>query len=588
MAFNRLGVVAVVLAVVLSAGTAVAFTATGPAQTAPTAGADALADNGEPAQHNLQPGQAQTGEPTQTDNQSAAEVVQNARQSYGGIQNFNATLVSTTNTSNGTGSTDSVETRANISFEKPNNFRYEFLAPANQSGNVIISNGTSTLFYNEANNTYRTFSFNESTFGGMGATNLSETGYLDSINRTLTQSNVSYEGTATVADRETYVLSVEPTGIAANVTDNATYYLDQDTYLPVKTTTQASFSFGNETTSFESTTLLRDVRTNVDMPATVFDFTPPEGAERLESPLSNVSMSSYTSVEQARQNTDIRICEPSEIPGNYSFANATESSVGNNTSVTLRYTNGSDDPTAALSVTISDATTGQQSTGSGIGENVSIDGQSGTYVEAAGQGVLSFTSDDAQYTITGPFSQDELVSIAESIDCVAGGDDAADGADEPAADDTDAANSDTDTADDGDAAYYQVDFVAGDPIENFETEGTYANDRLLRFAHGSTDEPVMRRAPGMLAYGDAPELNERIESQEITIENDTAEITFTVDDGESVQLSLVSYEKVGPGWSPATEDKQEFIDADTRTFKSGTHTLTVDLPDKDSNSTAKD
>jgi hypothetical protein len=131
-------------------------------------------------------------------------------------------------------------------------------------------------------------------------------------------------------------------------------------------------------------------------------------------------------------------------------------------------------------------------------------------------------------------------------------------------------------------AYYQVDFVVGEPIENFDTEGTYANDHLLRFAHGSTDDPVMRRAPGVLAYADAPELNERIESQEITIENDTATITFTIDDGESVQLSLVSYEKVGPGWSPASEDKQEFIDAETHTFESGTHTLTVDLPDDDS------
>ena len=583
MTFNRLGIVAVALVVILSAGTAVAFTSTGVEQTAPSMSADTLADGGEPAQQNLQSGQAQTGEPNQSGNQSAAEILQNARQSYDEIQNFNATIVSTTNTSAGTGPTDSLKTKANISFEKPNKFRYEFLAPANQSGNVIISNGTSTLFYNEANNTYRTFTFNDSTFGGMGATNLSETGYLDQTERTLTQSNVSSEGTATVAGEETYVLSVEPTGIAGNFTDNATYYLDQDTYLPVKTTTQASVSFGNNTTSFESTTLLRDVQTNVSMPETVFDFAPPEDAQQLESPLSNVSTSSYSTIEQAQQNTDIQICEPSEIPADYSFVNATESSIGNNTSVTLQYTNGSANPAAGLSVTISEATTGQQSTGSGIGENVSIDGQSGTYVETAGQGIVSFATNDSQYTVTGPFSQDELVSIAESIDCGP-----ADGADGTAVGGTDAADADTDAAEDEDAAYYQVDFVVGDPIENFNTEGTYANDRLLRFAHGSTDDPVMRRAPGMLAYADAPELNERIESQEITIENGTATITFTIDDGESLQLSLVSYEKVGPGWSPATEDKQEFVDADTQTFESGTHTLTVDLPDENSNSTTED
>ena len=575
MTSHRLGVVAVALAVMLSAGTAVAFTSIGAEQTAPSTDADALGDHGEPAQQNLQTGQSQTGEPNQAGNQSAAEVVQNARQSYNEIQNFNATLVSTTNTSNGTGPTDSIETRANISFEKPSNFRYEFLAPANQSGNVIISNGTSTLFYNEANNTYQTFTFNDSTFGGMGATNLSETGYLDQTERTLTQSNVSYEGTATAAGEETYVLSVEPTGIAANFTDNATYYLDQDTYLPVKTVTQASVSFGNDTTSFESTTFLRNVETNVSMPETVFDFEPPEGAERLASPLSNVSTSSYSTVEQARQNTDIQICAPSEIPADYSFANATESSFGNNTSVTLRYTNGSTNPTAGLSVTISEATTGQQSTGSGIGENVSIDGQSGTYVEAAGQGIVSFATDDLQYTITGPFSQDELVSIAESIDCGT-----ADGADGTTTDDTDAADADTATAEDEDAAYYQVDFVVGDPIENLRgPNGTYENDQLIRFAHGSTDEPVMRLSDGEFITDES--MAERIDSQNITVENGTATTTFTVAEGESVTLTLASYEKVGPGWSPETEAHQEFVDSETRTFESGTHTLTVDLPDED-------
>jgi hypothetical protein len=354
-----------------------------------------------------------------------------------------------------------------------------------------------------------------------------------------------------------------------------TYYLDQDTYLPVKRVTQASLSFGNQTTSFTSTTLLRDVRVNVSIPEKVFDFNPPEGAERVEGILSNVSASSYSSLEQARQNTSVRICEPSQIPAGYSFENATVSSLGNTTSVTLQYTNGSD---GAFSVSIAEAMGGQQSNRSGIGQNVSVDGQSGTFIELGGQGTVTFTANESRYTVSGPFSQDTLVSIAESIDCGT-----ADGENGAAAGDTDASGAATDTAKtDDDTTYYQVDFVVGEPIENFNTEGTYANDHLLRFARGSTDDPVMRRAPGALAYADAPELNDRIESQEITIENGTATITFTIDDGESVQLSLVSYEKVGPGWSPASEDKQEFIDAETHTFESGTHTLTVDLPDEDS------
>ncbi|HET7322924.1 MAG TPA: lamin tail domain-containing protein [Halococcus sp.] len=139
-------------------------------------------------------------------------------------------------------------------------------------------------------------------------------------------------------------------------------------------------------------------------------------------------------------------------------------------------------------------------------------------------------------------------------------------------------------------AYYQVDFVVGEPIENLRgPEGTYSNDQLIRFLHGSSEEPVMRRAPGAFAYAEN-NVAERIESHEITVENGTATVTFTVTEGKPVELSLVSYTKPGPGWSPATEAEQEFVDADTDTFGPGTYTLTVSLPSSenvtDANQTA--
>ena len=56
-------------------------------------------------------------------------------------------------------------------------------------------------------------------------------------------------------------------------------------------------------------------------------------------------------------------------------------------------------------------------------------------------------------------------------------------------------------------------------------------------------------------------------------------MTVTVSEGDPVDLTLASYEKIGPGWSPATEAKQTFVDSETRTLTSGTHTFTVDLPE---------
>lgn len=128
-----------------------------------------------------------------------------------------------------------------------------------------------------------------------------------------------------------------------------------------------------------------------------------------------------------------------------------------------------------------------------------------------------------------------------------------------------------------DTAYYQVDLVVGEPIEELrEAEGTYTNDQLLRFLHGSTDEPVIRRSDGEFITDDT--MADRIATHPIEVANDTARTTFTIAAGESVTLTLASYKKIGPGWSPETESEQIFMDSDTRTFESGTHTLTVDLP----------
>ena len=43
------------------------------------------------------------------------------------------------------------------------------------------------------------------------------------------------------------------------------------------------------------------------------------------------------------------------------------------------------------------------------------------------------------------------------------------------------------------ASHYQIDFVRGEPIENLQgAEGTYTNDQLIRFAHGSSDRAIYR------------------------------------------------------------------------------------------------
>jgi hypothetical protein len=127
--------------------------------------------------------------------------------------------------------------------------------------------------------------------------------------------------------------------------------------------------------------------------------------------------------------------------------------------------------------------------------------------------------------------------------------------------------------------HYQVDFVEGEPLEQLGPAGTdnfYSDqERLIQFVHGSSEDPVTRRGrPSTLA-----ESTDRcVDDETIQVNGDTATITFTVAEGCTLDLSLVSYTKPQAEWTRETADEQELIDASSDTFGPGTYTLTVDLP----------
>ncbi|WP_273837073.1 hypothetical protein [Halococcus sp. PRR34] len=128
--------------------------------------------------------------------------------------------------------------------------------------------------------------------------------------------------------------------------------------------------------------------------------------------------------------------------------------------------------------------------------------------------------------------------------------------------------------------HYQIDFVQGESIKNLRgPEGYYTPDRLIRYAHGSTENPLKRSSNGEFTTNES--LAECVQSSAIVVNSTgTARVSFTIDEGcDPVTLTLASYEKPGPVWSPENESEQEFVDADTRTFEpGGTYTLRVELP----------
>ena len=133
----------------------------------------------------------------------------------------------------------------------------------------------------------------------------------------------------------------------------------------------------------------------------------------------------------------------------------------------------------------------------------------------------------------------------------------------------------------GNATNYQVDFVAGHPIENLSADRLYAReDRLFRFAFGNGEE-------GITDHGFAwanESLRTCVDPGRINgvDDGDAARVTFTVNDAcGDVTLSLAAYSMPGESFSVETAAQQELLNATTATFGPGEHTVTVDLPDAD-------
>lgn len=126
---------------------------------------------------------------------------------------------------------------------------------------------------------------------------------------------------------------------------------------------------------------------------------------------------------------------------------------------------------------------------------------------------------------------------------------------------------------------YQVDFVAGPPEERLgeDPDDFYsAQERLLRFLHGSEETPEIRTGGGFV--GD--DVADCVDWGSIEVEHSTASVEFEVAEGCEEELSLVSYvNPAGPGeFSRESAGDQRLFDGATATFGPGEGGLTVAVP----------
>lgn len=126
--------------------------------------------------------------------------------------------------------------------------------------------------------------------------------------------------------------------------------------------------------------------------------------------------------------------------------------------------------------------------------------------------------------------------------------------------------------------HYQVDLVVGDPLPQFSADRLYSDEgRLIFFLHGQGDDVERTGSPPTLR----DEVADCVAVKSWTVEDGVARVVYTREADCVGVLTLVSYEKPGPGFSRETADQQHLFDfdADRSGLDDRTFVLEVELPE---------
>ncbi|WP_256300344.1 LolA family protein [Haloarchaeobius salinus] len=320
--------------------------------------------------------------------------------------------------------------------------REEIREPASRDGNLVVANGSQLWVYDESRQVVRTQSYergqgdavrmdaflrqvfdavaasgNETVRSpptvGMGpAPSVPVEGEAgDEVrNATTTVENytATYEGTETVAGRETHVVELAPSGDVPTVASDLRirYYLDAERYFPVKVTRSMTVN-GEE---FRVVTRYTDVEFDPGIADSRFRFDPPEEASVVDL---DESQETFETRAAAAANVTMALPEP-DVPDGYELFRVGVLR-GEITTVTVFYRNDAGD------VLYVSKHSEPRSTGSADGVTVDVAGSEGRYVATDSLGSVVWScADGRQYAVVsveGSLSQSEVVAIARSSGC---------------------------------------------------------------------------------------------------------------------------------------------------------------------------
>jgi len=263
-----------------------------------------------------------------------------------------------------------------------------------EKGDIRVNTGEKTYSYDASENTYTEYDFDYNRSEALLSA--------DAIERVLNDSEVSYEGTDTVADRDVHVIELT----RPERDSTATIKVDQDHWDPLAYET--SYSYDGTTTTMSWTH--RTVSFNEPVDGDTFTFEPPEGAELKET--TSPETEQFDSVSAANRATPYEVVAR-DMPDAYTIERVREMVIDGTSTTSLSYSNC--DESAYFSVTNETGTS--ESSATSDGESVTIGTTTGTVRSYGETTTVSWTCDTMQYSLSGQLDQSTLVDAAGAVGC---------------------------------------------------------------------------------------------------------------------------------------------------------------------------
>lgn len=295
----------------------------------------------------------------------------------------------------------------------PENYRLEFLEPADLAGTVVVSNGTRKWRYDPATRTALTVAgpYMNATFSGPPYPGWAEgvRGYAETVAESLEEQNASYRGSESIGGRTAYILEVAG---GSKLFEAPTRYREAVHCFRVWIDAETWLLLGVEMYGKEGNLILSAEYTepsaNTGLPDDLFVFDPPAGVEVRPMPTAAITPLFLWNIEDTRR---YGVEMPPYLPEGYVFKEGVHLP---GAYTTLRFTDGSNELT--FERRLHDPYR-EEAGLPGTPEPVLLaDGREAEYLSADGRDQLCWSAGGYTCLLTADMlGKDELVRMAESV-----------------------------------------------------------------------------------------------------------------------------------------------------------------------------